>query len=118
MREGLKHCMKPPTLKRVLSRLYILRIVQASPATVMTLVDRLRERGLDENIRSLRPILRSLLLARAITAQLVEGSGRVYCITDEGREELQVYLSHLNILQMDGRQAATQSGDSLLDDGE
>ena len=97
--------MKSPNLKRVLSRLYILKIVQARPATVLTLADRLRERGLEENIRSLRPVLRSLMMARAITAQLVEGSGRVYCITDEGREELEAYLSHLDDLRNDNQPA-------------
>ena len=50
---------------------------------------------------SLRPILRSLLIARAITAELVEGNGRVYSITDSGREELDAYLSHLDVLQND-----------------
>ncbi len=93
--------MKTPTLDGFVSRLYILKFVQSSPATVLTLVDRLRERGVEKNIRSLRPILRSLMIARAITAELVEGSGRVYCITDSGREELNKYLSHLDILQSD-----------------
>ncbi|WP_454754612.1 transcriptional regulator [Cupriavidus necator] len=97
--------MKPPTLERVLSRLYILKIVQSKPATVLALADRLRELGIQENIRSLRPILRSLMMARAITAELVEGSGRVYCITEYGRRELQLYLFHLKGLQKDGNQA-------------
>ncbi|WP_427307030.1 helix-turn-helix transcriptional regulator [Cupriavidus sp. H39] len=108
--------MKAPNLKRVLSRLYILKIVQANPATVLTLADRLRERGIEENIRSLRPILRSLMMARAITAQLVEGSGRVYRITDEGREELEVYLSHLDVLQKDSQPAEYQSDKDPVSD--
>lgn len=91
--------MKPPTLDRLFSRVYILKLVQSSPATVMNLVDRLRERGIDKNIRSLRPVLRSLMMARAITAELVEGSGRVYCITERGRAELEQYLSHLSVLK-------------------
>lgn len=93
--------MRAPTLDGFVSKLYILKLVQSSPSTVMTLVDRLREHGVDKNIRSLRPILRSLMIARAITAELVEGSGRVYCITDSGREELNNYLSHLGALQGD-----------------
>ncbi|WP_020206914.1 MULTISPECIES: helix-turn-helix transcriptional regulator [Cupriavidus] len=93
--------MKTPALDRLVSRLYILKLVQASPSTVLTLVERLREHGIDNNIRSLRPILRSLLIARAITAELVEGSGRVYCITDSGKDELDKYLSHLDVLQGD-----------------
>ncbi|CAG2160851.1 helix-turn-helix transcriptional regulator [Cupriavidus numazuensis] len=94
--------MKSPSLDRVFSRIYILKLVHASPSTVMNLVDRLREYGLELNIRSLRPILRSLMIARAITAELVEGSGRVYCITDSGRDELERYLSHLDVLKRDG----------------
>ena len=93
--------MKRPTIDSLVSRLYILKFVQASPATVLALVDRLREHGIEKNIRSLRPILRSLLIARAITAELVEGNGRVYSITDSGREELDAYLSHLDVLQND-----------------
>ncbi len=93
--------MKPPPLDRVVFRLYILKLVQASPATVFNLVERLRDRGIDKNIRALRPILRSLMMARAITAELVEGNGRVYCITDSGRAELDAYLSHLAVLRDD-----------------
>jgi len=93
--------MKPPPIDRLFSRIYILKLVQASPSTIMNLVDRLRERGIDKNIRSLRPVLRSLMIARAITAELVEGSGRVYCITDSGRAELDRYLSQLDILRSD-----------------
>ncbi|WER47898.1 helix-turn-helix transcriptional regulator [Cupriavidus sp. WKF15] len=94
--------MKPPSLDRVFSRIFILKLVRASPSTVMNLVDQLREYGIELNIRSLRPILRSLMIARAITAELVEGSGRVYCITDSGRDELERYLSHLDILKRGG----------------
>ncbi|TWG89260.1 PadR family transcriptional regulator [Cupriavidus gilardii J11] len=93
--------MKRPTIDSLVSRLYVLKFVQSSPATVLALVERLREHGIDKNIRSLRPILRSLLIARAITAELVEGNGRVYSITDSGREELDAYLSHLDVLQND-----------------
>ncbi|NUO88172.1 MAG: transcriptional regulator [Cupriavidus sp.] len=107
--------MKRPNLKRVLSRLYILKIIQGSPATILTLTDRLRERGIEENIRSLRPILRSLMMARAITAELVEGSGRVYCITDAGRQELEDYLFHLDILQSDNGAAEERGKDSVAD---
>lgn len=93
--------MKTPSPDRIVSRLYILKLVQASPSTVFNLVERLRERGIDKNIRALRPVLRSLMMARAITAELVEGNGRVYTITDEGRAELDAYLSHLDVLQRD-----------------
>ncbi|WP_454727168.1 MULTISPECIES: transcriptional regulator [Cupriavidus] len=93
--------MKTPTLDRFVSRLYILKFVESSPSTVLTLVERLREHGIEKNIRSLRPILRSLMIARAITAELVEGSGRVYCITDSGKDELDKYLAHLDVLQSD-----------------
>ncbi|MFJ5383155.1 helix-turn-helix transcriptional regulator [Cupriavidus sp. CER94] len=91
--------MKPPSLDRIVSRLYILKLVQASPSTVFNLMERLRERGIDKNIRALRPVLRSLMMARAITAELVEGNGRVYTITDQGRAELDSYLSHLAVLK-------------------
>ncbi|CAG9173492.1 PadR family transcriptional regulator [Cupriavidus pampae] len=93
--------MSPPPLDRVVFRLYILKLVQSSPSTVFNLVERLRARGIDKNIRALRPILRSLMMARAITAELVEGNGRVYCITDAGRAELDAYLSHLAVLRDD-----------------
>ncbi len=93
--------MKPPTFDRFFSRIYVLKLVQSSPSTVLSLVDRLRERGIDKNIRSLRPILRSLLMARAITAELVEGSGRVYCITEQGRAELEAYMAQLAVLKAD-----------------
>ncbi len=93
--------MKPPSLDRIVSRLYILKLVQSSPSTVFNLMERLRERGIDKNIRALRPILRSLMIARAITAELVEGNGRVYSITDAGRAELDAYLSHLDVLKSD-----------------
>lgn len=93
--------MKPPTFDRFFSRIYVLKLVQSSPSTVLSLVDRLRERGIEKNIRSLRPILRSLLMARAITAELVEGSGRVYCITEQGRAELEAYMAQLAVLKAD-----------------
>jgi len=93
--------MITPSLDRVVSRLYILKLVQASPSTVFSLMERLRERGIDKNIRALRPILRSLMIARSITAELVEGNGRVYTITDSGRAELDAYLSHLDVLKSD-----------------
>ncbi len=76
--------MKPPILDRFFSRIYVLKLVQSSPSTVLSLVDRLRERGIDKSIRSLRPILRSLMMARAITAELVEGSGRVIASPSRG----------------------------------
>lgn len=95
--------MKTPSLDRIVSRLYILKLVQSSPSTVFNLMERLRERGIDKNIRALRPILRSLMMARAITAELVEGNGRVYTITAEGRAELDAYLSHLDVLKDDGK---------------
>ncbi|WP_341249037.1 PadR family transcriptional regulator [Cupriavidus pauculus] len=98
--------MKPPSLDRIVSRLYILKLVQASPATVFNLMERLRERGIDKNIRALRPILRSLMMARAITAELVEGNGRVYSITDAGRAELDAYLSHLDVLKGEVKDSA------------
>ncbi|MBY4732085.1 PadR family transcriptional regulator [Cupriavidus pauculus] len=98
--------MKPPSLDRIVSRLYILKLVQASPATVFNLMERLRERGIDKNIRALRPILRSLMMARAITAELVEGNGRVYSITDAGRAELNAYLSHLDVLKEEVKDSA------------
>ena len=44
------------------------------------------------------PVLEALM-ARAITAELVEGNGRVYSITDAGRAELDAYLSHLDVLK-------------------
>ena len=93
--------MITPSLDRIVSRLYILKLVQASPSTVFSLMERLRERGIDKNIRALRPILRSLMIARSITAELVEGNGRVYTITDSGRAELDAYLSHLDVLKSD-----------------
>ncbi len=103
---------------RFVSRLYILKLVQSSPSTILNLVDRLRDRGIDKNIRSLRPVLRSLMIARAITAELVEGSGRVYCITESGRKELNAYLQHLDVLTGDlapeetqGRAPASGQGD-------
>ena len=93
--------MKRPALDSLVSRLYILKFVRSHPATVLSLTDRLRERGINKDIRALRPILRSLMMARAITAQLEEGTGRVYSITDRGREELDVYLAHLDVLHHD-----------------
>ena len=106
--------MKAPTLDQFVSRVYILKFVQSSPTTVLSLVDRLREHGIEKNIRSLRPILRSLMIARAITAELVEGSGRVYCITDSGRAELDAYLARLGTLQSDieQRQESAEQGSS------
>ncbi len=41
------------------------------------------------------------MIARSITAELVEGNGRVYAITDSGRAELDAYLSHLDVLKSD-----------------
>jgi hypothetical protein len=40
-----------PTLDQFVSRLYILKFVQSSPATVLSLVDRLREHGIEKNIQ-------------------------------------------------------------------
>jgi DNA-binding PadR family transcriptional regulator len=102
--------MKTPSLDRIVSRLYILRLVQSSPSTVFNLMERLRERGIDKNIRALRPILRSLMMARSISAELVEGNGRVYSITDTGRAELEAYLSHLDVLKT-GLSSGTEDAD-------
>lgn len=90
-----------PTPDLLFSRLYVLKLVQSRPSTVMNLVDRLRSFGIDRNIRNLRPVLRSLMIARSITAELVEGSGRVYCITESGRQELERYMAHVDILKAD-----------------
>jgi DNA-binding PadR family transcriptional regulator len=73
-------------------------------------MERLRERGIDKNIRALRPILRSLMMARSISAELVEGNGRVYSITDAGRAELEAYLSHLDVLKT-GLSTGTEDAD-------
>jgi DNA-binding PadR family transcriptional regulator len=91
--------MTLPSPDLFFSRLYVLKLVQGSPSTIMNLVDRLRDFGIEKNIRSLRPVLRSLMMASAITAELVEGSGRVYCITDSGRAELASYLQHFDALR-------------------
>lgn len=101
--------MKRPTFESLVSRLYILKFVQARPATVLALADRLREQGIEKNIRSLRPILRSLMITRAITAELVEGSGRVYRITESGRNELENTLSHFGMLHGDDGEAGNRS---------
>ncbi|MEN7529692.1 MULTISPECIES: PadR family transcriptional regulator [unclassified Cupriavidus] len=98
--------MRTPSLEKIVSRLHILKIVQTRPSTVFNLMERLRERGIDKNIRALRPILRSLMMARAITAELVEGNGRVYTITDQGRAELDAYLTHLAVLKDDVQASA------------
>ncbi|SDC82394.1 transcriptional regulator, PadR family [Cupriavidus sp. YR651] len=108
--------MKTPSLDRVVSRLYILKLVQASPSTVFNLMERLRERGIDKNIRALRPVLRSLMIARSITAELVEGNGRVYSITNSGRAELDAYLSHLDVLKSDLASNDEDAGDAQKQD--
>lgn len=100
-----------PTPDLLFSRLYVLKLVQSRPSTVMNLVDRLRAFGIDRNIRTLRPVLRSLMIARSITAELVEGSGRVYCITEAGRQELERYMAHVDILKADlGDRAQQEQG--------
>nr|WP_324291665.1 hypothetical protein [Cupriavidus sp. D39] len=65
-----------------LDHTFIFRISRAGvPSTVLNLVDCLRDSGgIEKNSRSLRPMLRSLMIARAITAELVApGQGRVLC---------------------------------------
>jgi DNA-binding PadR family transcriptional regulator len=73
----------------LLARIYVLQFAVEVPATVAMLAEMLMEYGFQVDIGSVRPLLRALQMEGYIESVLRDGIGRVYLITERGREELQ-----------------------------
>lgn len=82
----------------LLARVYVLQFAFEVPATVAMLADMLMEYGFQVDIGSVRPLLRALQMDGYIESVLRDGIGRVYLITERGREELRNSRSQLDQL--------------------
>ena len=82
----------------LLARVYVLQFAFEVPATVAMLADMLMEYGFRVDIGSVRPLLRALQMDGYIESVLRDGIGRVYLITERGREELRNSRSQLDQL--------------------
>ncbi|MDF3833358.1 PadR family transcriptional regulator [Cupriavidus basilensis] len=82
----------------LLARIYVLQFAVEVPATVAMLAEMLMEYGFQVDIGSVRPLLRALQMEGYIESVLRDGIGRVYLITERGREELRNSRSHVDDL--------------------
>lgn len=89
--------MKPQFLG-LLARVYVLQIALEVPATVALLAEMLLGYGFQVDIGSLRPLLRGLQMDGYLESVLRDGIGRVYELTDLGREELESSRERIDML--------------------
>ncbi|WP_029043783.1 MULTISPECIES: PadR family transcriptional regulator [Cupriavidus] len=82
----------------LLARIYVLQFAVEVPATVAMLAEMLMEYGFQVDIGSVRPLLRALQMDGYIESVLRDGIGRVYLITERGREELRASRAHVDDL--------------------
>ncbi|MGO4325776.1 PadR family transcriptional regulator [Cupriavidus sp. 2TAF22] len=82
----------------LLARIYVLQFAVEVPATVAMLAEMLMEYGFQVDIGSVRPLLRALQMEGYIESVLRDGIGRVYLITERGREELRSSRAHVDEL--------------------
>lgn len=72
----------------LLARVYVMQFAMEVPATVAMLAEMLMEYGFQVDIGSVRPLLRALQMEGYLESVLRDGIGRVYLLTEQGREEL------------------------------
>lgn len=89
--------MKPQFLG-LLARVYVLQFAQEMPATVAMLAEMLMEYGFQVDIGTVRPLLRALQMEGYMESVLRDGIGRVYLLTERGREELKTSRERIDSL--------------------
>ncbi|WP_454767103.1 PadR family transcriptional regulator [Cupriavidus campinensis] len=72
----------------LLARVYVMQFATEVPATVAMLAEMLIEYGFQVDIGTVRPLLRALQMEGYLQSVLRDGIGRVYLLTEQGREEL------------------------------
>lgn len=72
----------------LLARVYVMQFAMEVPATVAMLAEMLMEYGFQVDIGTVRPLLRALQMEGYLESVLRDGIGRVYLLTEQGREEL------------------------------
>ncbi|MHA7684472.1 PadR family transcriptional regulator [Cupriavidus sp. PET2-C1] len=82
----------------LLARIYVLQFAVEVPATVAMLAEMLMEYGFQVDIGTVRPLLRALQMEGYMESVLRDGIGRVYLITERGKEELRSSRSHVDDL--------------------
>ncbi|MDW3686500.1 PadR family transcriptional regulator [Cupriavidus sp. CV2] len=82
----------------LLARIYVLQFAVEVPATVAMLAEMLMEYGFQVDIGTVRPLLRALQMEGYMESVLRDGIGRVYLITERGREELRSSRNHVDDL--------------------
>jgi len=82
----------------LLARVYVLQFAMEVPATVAMLADMLMEYGFQVDIGSVRPLLRALQMEGYLQSVLRDGIGRVYLLTETGREELKSSRERIDAL--------------------
>ncbi|WP_454737096.1 PadR family transcriptional regulator [Cupriavidus necator] len=82
----------------LLARVYVLQFALEVPATVAMLADMLLEYGFQVDIGTIRPLLRTLQMEGYMESVLRDGIGRVYLLTERGREELKTSRQRIDEL--------------------
>lgn len=82
----------------LLARVYVLQYALEVPATVAMLAEMLMEYGFQVDIGSVRPLLRALQMEGFLESALRDGVGRVYELTERGREELESSRARIDTL--------------------
>ena len=72
----------------LLARVYVMQFAMEVPATVAMLAEMLMDYGFQVDIGSVRPLLRALQMEGYLESVLRDGIGRVYLLTELGRDEL------------------------------
>lgn len=82
----------------LLARVYVMQFAMEVPATVAMLAEMLMEYGFQVDIGTVRPLLRALQMEGYLESVLRDGIGRVYLLTEQGREELSTSRSRIDDL--------------------
>ncbi len=82
----------------LLARVYVLQYALEVPATVAMLAEMLMEYGFQVDIGTVRPLLRALQMEGFLESVLRDGVGRVYELTERGREELESSRTRIDSL--------------------
>ena len=82
----------------LLARVYVLQFAMEVPATVAMLAEMLMEYGFQVDIGTVRPLLRALQMEGYLQSVLRDGIGRVYLLTEQGREELRASRERIDEL--------------------
>src|SRR5437868_11087731 len=82
----------------LLARVYVLQFAFEVPATVAMLAEMLIGYGFQVDIGTVRPLLRALQMDGYIESVLRDGVGRVYLLTERGRQELEASRARIDEL--------------------